>query len=140
MPQVDRFSVSLDTELLAAFDRHIADRGYENRSEAVRDLIRDLLVTSRVQRGDEPVAAVLTAVCDHREGETGQRVRACLAANAGVVFGSLHLPLNEHCDILAIGLKGSADSVQTVGNKIQALRGIAHAHLAIVPTNEYPPK
>lgn len=140
MPQVDRFSVSLDTELLAAFDRHIADRGYENRSEAVRDMIRDLLVTSRLQRGGEPVAAVLTGVCDYLGGGAGQRVRACLSANADVVCGSLHIPMNEYCDILAIGLKGSADGVQTVGNQIQALRGIAHAHLTIAPTNEYPPK
>ena len=44
MPQVDRFSVSLDTELLAAFDHHIAGKGYANRSEAVRDMIRDLLL------------------------------------------------------------------------------------------------
>ncbi len=96
MPQVDRFSVSLDTELLAAFDRHIAKRGYENRSEAIRDLIRDLLVASRMQQGDEPAAAILMLVCDHREGEAFKRLRSCLAAEADLVRGSLHMPIDEH--------------------------------------------
>ncbi|MEK7732205.1 MAG: ribbon-helix-helix protein, CopG family, partial [Planctomycetota bacterium] len=52
---VDRFTVSLDTELLAAFDHHIAAKGYENRSEAIRDLIRDLLTATQLQKGGEPV-------------------------------------------------------------------------------------
>ena len=85
MPQVDRFSVSLDTELLAAFDRHIAAKGYENRSEAIRDLIRDLLINSRVLQGEEQVAAVLTVVCDHEAGEAAGRLRACLAKHAELV-------------------------------------------------------
>ena len=61
MAQIDRFSVSLDAELLAAFDRHIAAKGYDNRSEAIRDLIRDLLITSRLKEGNDDVSAILTA-------------------------------------------------------------------------------
>lgn len=136
MSQVDRFTVSLDTELLAAFDRHIADRGYENRSEAIRDLIRDLLVTSRLQGGDEPVTAVLTLICDHRTANAPKRLRTCLAANTDLVCGSLHVPVNEHCDSLAIGLKGPADKVQALANQMQAMRGVTHGHLSAVPVNE----
>ncbi len=138
MPQIDRFTVSLDTELLAAFDRHLAARGYENRSEAIRDMIRDLLVTSRLQQGNEPVAAVLTVVCDHCVGEAAARLRACLNEHADLVHGSLHTPVDEHRDCLAIALRGSADRVQTVANQIQALRGLTHAHLSAVPTEASP--
>ncbi|UCC29663.1 MAG: nickel-responsive transcriptional regulator NikR [Phycisphaerales bacterium] len=136
MAQVDRFSVSLDTELLAAFDRHIADRGYQNRSEAIRDLIRDLLVASRVEHSDEPAAAVLTVVCDHRQGEAPKRLRACLTANSDLVTGSLSIPIDQHRDSLAIGLKGPADRVQALANQIQAMRGVAHGHLSAVPVSE----
>ncbi len=136
MPRVDRFSVSLDTELLAAFDRHIADRGYANRSEAIRDLIRELLVTSRLQRGPESIAAVLTVVCDHRESEAPKRLRACLAGKHDIVFGSLHLSIDEHRDRLAIVLKGPADRVQALTNEIQSMRGITHSRLSAVPINE----
>ena len=136
MPQVDRFSVSIDTELLAAFDRQISSRGYENRSEAIRDMIRDLLVTSRLQRGAEPLAAVLTAVCDHRTGEAAKRVRASLAARSDLVLGSLHIPVDEHRDALAIGLKGPAAKIQELANQIQSMRGVTHGNLTAVPISE----
>ena len=136
MPQVDRFSVSLDTELLAAFDRHIASKGYDNRSEAIRDMIRDLLVAGRLQRGDKKVAAILTLVCDHRVGEAPGKLRACLTSNADLVFGTLHLSIDEHRDGLAISLGGPTDQVQSVANQIQALRGITHGHLSMIPLEE----
>ena len=136
MPQVDRFSVSLDTELLAAFDRHIADWGYVNRSEAIRDMIRDLLVSNRLQRGDEPIAALLSVVCDHQEGETFKRLRSSLVARRELVAGSLSIPFDQHRDILAIGLKGPAGDVQKLANEIQTMRGVTHGRLSAVPIED----
>jgi CopG family nickel-responsive transcriptional regulator len=136
MPQVDRFSVSLDTELLAAFDRHICARGYQNRSEAIRDLIRDLLVQTRLQRGDEAVAAFLTLVRNDREGEAHKRLRAALAEHVDMVVGSFHMPVDHHRDYVALGLKGPAERVQTTANQLQAMRGVTHGHLAVVPVTD----
>lgn len=136
MPQVDRFSVSLDTELLAAFDRHIADWGYVNRSEAIRDMIRDLLVSNRLQRGDHAIAAVLSVECDHQEGETFKRLRSSLVTRRELVAGSLSIPIDEHRDILAIGLKGPAGDVQNLANEIQAMRGVTHGRLCAVPLED----
>lgn len=135
MPQVDRFSVSLDTELLAAFDHHIAAKGYQNRSEAIRDLIRDLLVAGWLRRGEEPVSAMLTVVCDHEAGEAAARLRACLANSADLVCGSFHLAIDDHRDWQAVGLRGSVEQVQAFANEIQAMRGVAHGHLSVVPQN-----
>jgi len=136
MLHIDRFSVSLDTELLAAFDRHIASKGYQNRSEAIRDMIRDSLVTSRRLEGDEPITAILTTVCDHRVGESAARLRACLAAYADIVLGSVYVNVDDHRDALAITLKGPAEMVQTVANKVQAMRGSMHGHLSVIPAEE----
>jgi len=136
MLHIDRFSVSLDTELLAAFDRHIASKGYQNRSEAIRDLIRDLLVTSRRLEGDEPITAILTIVCDHRVGESTARLRACLAAHADIVLGSVYVNVDDHRDALAITLKGPAEMVQMVANEVQAMRGSMHGHLSVIPAEE----
>ena len=132
MPQVDRFSVSLDTELLAAFDAHIASRGYENRSEAVRDMIRDLLVTNRRMDGDAETLAILTLVCDHRVGEAAARLRACLAESADVVLGSHCIPVDDHRDGVAVILRGPTSRVQTVADRVRGMRGIAHGHTAII--------
>ena len=133
MAQVDRFSVSLDTELLAAFDRHIAQKGYENRSEAVRDMIRDLLIAGRPPRGDEPVAALLTVVVDHRESETAARLRSHLASRAEVVQSAMQTGVDADRDRYAIALRGPAEQVQTLANEIQAMRGVTHGHFSAVP-------
>ncbi len=140
MPQVDRFTVSLDAELLAAFDHHIVAKGYENRSEAIRDLIRDLLVTSRLRQGKESVAAILTVVCDHRVGEAGSRLRASLAEHSDLVLGSLHIPIDDNCDGLAITFRGAAERVQSLANQIQAMRGVLHGHLSIIPAGGQAPE
>jgi CopG family nickel-responsive transcriptional regulator len=133
MCPVDRFSVSLDTELLAAFDRHIADRGYGNRSEAIRDMIRDALIADVLQRGDEPVAVVLSVVCDRRQGPGATRLRDCLATDRELVAGSLSVPIDDHRESMAIGLKGPAGRVQALADRIRALRGVAHGHVSAAP-------
>ncbi len=138
MPHIDRFSVSLDTELLAAFDRYIADHGYDNRSEAIRDLIRDLLVAARLESGDEEVAAVLSFACDHRGGDAPARLRSCLARHRSLVRGSLHTPMDDHRDRVAVVLAGSRDEVRAVADQIQAMRGISHGLLSAVPVADSP--
>ena len=137
MPQVvDRFTVSLDTELLAAFDRHIAARGYENRSEAVRDLIRDALLATPAEPGGAAACAFLTIVCDHRVSEGVRRLRACLATESECVRGVLQLPIDEHRDGMAIALCGPADRVRTAADRLSAIRGVTYGRLATMPVEE----
>lgn len=136
MAHIDRFSVSLDTELLAAFDRHIAAKGYDNRSEAIRDMIRELLVAGRFEEGDEPAAAVLTFACDHDVGEVTQRVRGVIAKQAERVRGSFSAPIDPTRDIVAVVLIGPVSQIQGLANEIQAMRGITHAHLSVMPGGE----
>ncbi len=139
MAQIDRFSVSLDTELLAAFDRHIAGRRYENRSEAVRDMIRDQLLTERLGDGDNAVAGTVTFVCDHSEHDPAMRVRSSLAAHSAAVVGSLWIPLDGQRDCVTVALKGLAKDIRTVADELQAIRGIAHAHFWVVPARDLIP-
>ena len=139
MAQIDRFSVSLDTELLAAFDRHIAERRYENRSEAVRDMIRDQLLTARLGHGDNAVAATVTFMCDHRMHDPAKRVRSCLAGHGAAVVGSLWIPLDGHCDCVTVGLKGSASTIRTLADELQAIRGVSHAQFWVVPVDDSMP-
>jgi len=133
---VDRFTVSLDTELLAAFDHHIAARGYENRSEAIRDLIRDLLTATQLQKGGEPVVAFLNMVCDHRVGESANRIRAGLQRSGDLVLGILTAAIDADRDAIAVAMKGPSDRVHALANELQAMRGVTHGRLSAVPINE----
>ncbi len=140
MPTVDRFTVSLDTELLAAFDQFIAGRGYDNRSEAVRDMIRDLLVAERMTTGREHVSAFLTSVCDHRAGDAFQRVRGLLRATGEIVSGWLNLPIDDHHDAMAIAFRGPSDRVRITAEQIEALRGVSHGRLSVLPVLQASPR
>ncbi len=137
MPYVDRFSVSLDTELLAAFDRHIADRGYSNRSEAIRDMIRELLVAAKLHHGDEPALGILVAVCDQREAEAPKRLRAHLGAQGDLYCGSFHIPATQDREALAIGVRGPVQRIQSIADQIQSMRGVTHVHLTAIPLSDW---
>ena len=130
---VDRFTVSLDTELLAAFDAYLAAKGYDNRSEGIRDLIRDVLTVSRLGKGGDAVVGFLTVVCDHRVGDTAKRVRACLQDNAESVVASFIAGIDPHRDGWTIALRGPSDRVHALANQLQAMRGVTHGRLSAVP-------
>jgi len=134
MPPVDRFTVSLDTELLAAFDAHLAQRGYENRSEAIRDLIRDLLLQPRLADRESPAVAVVTVVCDHDVSSAYDRLRTALWNCGDAVLGTLARPLDERRDIMAIVLRGTTQQVQQAADHFRAVRGVSFCHSAVIPT------
>jgi len=135
---MDRFTVSLDTELLAAFDAHLARRGYENRSEAIRDLIRDLLVAPRLADRNTPAIAVITVVCDHEEATAYERMRSVLLEHGDVVLGSLCRTLEAHHDLFAIMVKGSAAQVERISDRLRAIRGVGFCHVATIPNDAVP--
>lgn len=136
MSQVDRFTVSLDTELLAAFDRHISDKGYDNRSEAIRDLIRDLLIDTKLQKDDLPVSAVLTVVCDQETTDLTGRLRDALGEADALVRATMNFRIDQQRDGMIVALKGSTTQVQKLSNQIQAMRGITQGNLTVIPEKD----
>jgi CopG family nickel-responsive transcriptional regulator len=133
MSRVDRFTVSLDTELLAAFDRHIAAHGYENRSEAIRDLIRALLVTPSVDRAEGDAVALLTVLCEDAGGQTWSRVRRRLAEAPSVAATVQCIPVDDRYDALNIILRGDAKELRRIAEGVRAMRGLSHGHLWMAP-------
>jgi len=136
MPQIDRFSVSLDTELLSAFDRHIAAKGYASRSETVRDLIRDMLISDRLLAGDERVLAVQILVCDHSVGYAEARLRGGIVRAGPLILSVTHTPAGGTRDVVAITFCGPAEPIEQLANEIQAIRGIAHGGLAVMAATD----
>jgi len=139
MPPVDRFTVSLDTELLAAFDAHLAQRGYENRSEAIRDLIRDLLLQPRLANREAPAMAVVTVVCDRDVSSAHERLRTALLECGDTLLGSLARPLDDRRDMTAIMLRGTTRQVEQTADHIQAIRGVNFCRSAVIPIETVAP-
>lgn len=133
MGQVDRFSVSLDTELLAAFDRHISGRGYANRSEAVRDLIRDQLSADRLRRDDEPVVMVLSFLLDLDKADVSRTLAEKTCAHGGLVTASWHFRLDDHSQAVVMVLRGTTGQTHAFAGEIQSLCGVLHTRIVLLP-------
>src|SRR5258705_4198533 len=96
MNHLSRFGVSLEEDLLAAFDLSITGVGYQNRSEAIRDLIRDHLIQKKVGQADAEVIGVVTLVYDHRVHRLGGLLSDMQPKTEITVHASLAIQLDEH--------------------------------------------
>ena len=129
MPKVIRFGVSLEEDLLRSFDRSIAEMGYANRSEAIRDLIRDHLIQKRVTKGDGDIVGVVTLVYDHRTHRLGD-ILADMQHKAKVgINASLHIHLDEHNCLEVVVIRGGVEKVHEVAGKLIATKGVQNGKL-----------
>ena len=129
MSTVSRFGVSLEEDLLAAFDLSIGGQGYQNRSEAIRDLIRDHLIQKKVSNGNAEVIGVVTLVYDHRVHHLSD-VLADMQHKAHVaVNASLHIHLDEHNCLEVVVVRGRADKVHEVASRLIATKGVQNGKL-----------
>jgi CopG family nickel-responsive transcriptional regulator len=129
MADLTRVSISLETALLKAFDRLTAAKGYQTRSEAVRDLIRDRLIKEEAQAADGEQVAVVTLVYDHHARELAARLIDKQHHHHHLVVSSLHVHLGErHCLEVSV-LRGPADDVRHLGDELLAMRGVLHGEL-----------
>lgn len=126
---VSRFGVSLEQELLHSFDQCIAESGYENRSEAIRDLIRDHLIQKKIGRGETEVVGVVSLTYDHRTHRLGDLLADMQHKARVAVNASLHIHLDEHNCLEVIVIRGRADKVHEVAGKLIATKGVQNGKL-----------
>lgn len=129
MTKISRFGVSLEEDLLRSFDRSITELGYANRSEAIRDLIRDHLIQKKVAKGDGEIVGVVSLVYDHRTHRLGD-ILADMQHKAQVgINASLHIHLDEHACLEVIVIRGGAEKVHEVAGKLIATKGVENGKL-----------
>lgn len=130
MSQLSRTGVSLEEDLLKEFDRLIAKRGYQNRSEAFRDLIREALLTEIVD-SNKPVVGTLTLVYDHHVPNLSQKLTEAQHVAGAMVLAATHVHLDHHYCLEVIIMKGRAKDIQGVANRMLALRGVELGKLVL---------
>ena len=134
---MQRFTISLDDPLAAQFDALIAKKGYVNRSEAVRDLIRTQLGDAHVQsiRSSWCVAS-LSYVYDHHDKTVAERVQSLQHDHHDLVVTSLHTHLDhQHC-METVVLKGPTQAVNAFSQTLVALRGVRHGSVHTIALDE----
>lgn len=126
MPELTRFGVSLDRDLLERFDRLIANKGYANRSEAIRDLIRDNLVKEQWKAGVEGAVGTITLLYNHDTRELADRLTDLQHAHYGSIISSLHVHLDhQHC-LEVLVLRGNSSELKALADRLIGTRGVKH--------------
>jgi CopG family nickel-responsive transcriptional regulator len=130
---MERITISLPEELAAEFDHLIAERGYDNRSEAVRDILRAHLDRMREAReADGHCVANLSYVYNHHERELAERLMTIQHAHHDLALATMHAHLDhDHC-IETVLLKGPVQAVRKFANQLAAERGVRHGQLNLV--------
>jgi len=134
MSSLIRFGVSLDDNLLRSFDESIAKAGYANRSEAIRDLIRDHLIQKRIGKGDGEIIGVVTLVYDHRTHRLGDLLADMQHKARVTISASLHIHLDEHNCLEVIVVRGETEKVHEVAGKLIATKGVQNGKLVTTTT------
>ncbi len=126
MSGVMRFGVSLDESLLAKFDRVIARKGYTNRSEAIRDLIRDNLVREQWELGTEQAVGTITLVYSHDVPDLSDRLTDLQHAHYRSIISVLHVHLDPHHCLEVLVLRGKAKDLKAIADRLIGTRGVKH--------------
>lgn len=131
-----RITISVNDDLADEFDRLLVQRGYQNRSEAFRDLVRGALETDRLSSDTAShCVACLSYIYNHHERDLAARVTAAHHAHHDVSVSTMHVHLDhDHCLEAAI-LRGPTAEVKRFSQALIAERGVRHGHINLVPVD-----
>ena len=130
-----RFSVAMPEDLLVRFDHLVARRGLaKNRSEVVRDLVRDALVEDECATPGIEVAGTLTIVFDHHANDLQEKLHAIQHEYFGNIVSSMHVHLDAHMCLEVIVLRGETGLVQDIANLILGTKGVQNGKLVLTVT------
>lgn len=131
-----RFTISMDENLLKDFDRFIEGRGYQNRSEAVRDLIRGSFVKDE-WAGDKEVMGVISLVYDHHQHQLQEKVTELQHGFHDQIVSTTHVHMDHHNCLEVIIIRGKGTDVQRLTDTLIALRGVRNGNLSMTSTGKH---
>ena len=126
---VTRYTVSVPSSLMNAFDELVRRRHYTNRSEALRDLMRSAMVDERWGEDDAEVMGTVTVVYDHHQRELSQRLTSLQHDAYDMVICTTHVHLDQHHCLEVIVLRGRAARVKEMAEALIGTRGVLHGKL-----------
>lgn len=130
----ERVTISLEPELLEQFDRFLEEKGYSNRSEGMRDAVRQWLAQDQVEASDDTECVGCVAyVYDHRERQLSNRLMEAQHHHHDIPAATLHLHIDANNCLEATVLSGTVKDVRHVANHITSQTGVKNGHLHIIP-------
>ncbi|MHB1400109.1 MAG: nickel-responsive transcriptional regulator NikR [Trichloromonadaceae bacterium] len=134
MTDLARFGISIDQRLLTQFDALIDEKGYVNRSEAIRDLIRGSLVDAQWNRQEVELVGTVTLVYDHHTRDLADKLTEHQHSHHDAIISSLHVHLDAHNCLEVVVLKGQAGTVKRLADELIGTKGVKHGKLVTSTT------
>ena len=138
MGKLVRFGVAMDEDLLSKFDELVARRGSAtNRSEAVRDLVRDALVDEQWEAPDEEIVGTITMVFDHHANDLAEKLDSLQHAHHDKVVSSMHVHLDAHNCLEVIVVRGESGQIRGIAEALLGTKGVKHGKLVTTTTGTH---
>jgi CopG family nickel-responsive transcriptional regulator len=131
---ITRFGISLDDKLLERFDKLISEKGYSNRSEAIRDLIRDSLVKGEWEVGTEETVGTITLVYSHDTRELTDTLTDLQHHFYTSIISTMHVHLDKHNCLEVLVVRGRARDIKRIADRLIGTKGVKHGKLSVTTT------
>ncbi len=135
MSDLVRFGVSIEENLLKKYDEIISD-SYDNRSEAIRDLIRDRIVQERKRSSEQEVIGSLTLLFNHHKRDLTDKMLTIQHDYPEIFRSNLHMHVSHDFCLEVIIMQGEAHILREAGNRLIGLKGVQHGELTLTSTGE----
>ena len=132
MSGIERIGVSLKKDLLAAFDKVISGKGYKNRSEAIRDLIREHLSQEKIEYKKTPAIGAIFLVYDHHTAHISSVFKKLRHDRPIKTISSIHVYIDHDNCLEVLLVRGLASDINKLGEKMISLRGVKHGYVNLV--------
>jgi CopG family nickel-responsive transcriptional regulator len=139
MPQKNRlirFGVSMERDLLGQFDSLCAGKGYENRSEAIRDMVRNLLIENQLKDENTEGVGTLTLVYNHHQRELEEKLTEYQHHHMNAIISTVHIHLTPHLCLEVLLLRGKAKEIKKVADGLIATKGVQHGRLVLTAVGQ----
>ncbi len=131
-----RFGVSIQDQLLNRFDTLIAQKGYVNRSEAIRDLIRNALVENDLGNEEEEAVGTISLVYDHHTRDLSDKLTAHQHSHYQEIISSLHVHLDHHNCLEVVVARGKSKDIKHLAQELIGTKGVKHGKLMATTTGK----
>lgn len=131
-----RFGVSMENDLLRRFDRLLEAKGYSNRSEAIRDLVRNALVDFDWEVGQEEVAGTITLVYDHHKGDLEGWLTGVQHSSHHLIIATTHIHLDHDNCLEVLIVRGKPHELRSLADLLSGAKGVKHGRLTISTTGQ----
>jgi CopG family nickel-responsive transcriptional regulator len=136
MEKVTRFSVSLDKKLLRKLDRMCREKGYQNRSQAVADMVRAHLIEHHQHLGRGEIAGSITLVYDHHRHHLQDLLTDLQHDHRNVIISTLHAHLDHDNCLEILAVRGKPAPIKKLADELIAAKGVKHGKLTITTTGK----